>query len=134
MKINLAVLFVSLPKSPEQCSHGCFLIYAMETGLIKSDRSITTTISVKITLIWLMNAKICSDNNYVITKTGLTFFKSLRLNCPIYQNPRESSSRSRIFLILLVCIYVFIYLCIYLCDASRQTKNDTDLKLVRMLP
>ena len=38
----------------------------------------------------------------------------------IFQNPREASSRLRIFLIshVCVCIYVFIYLFIYLCHAS----------------
>ena len=41
------------------------------------------------------------------------------------QNPREASSRSRIFLISLV--YVFIYIC--MCVTSPgQTKNKTDLK------
>ena len=51
----------------------------------------------------------------------------------LYQNSRDTSSRSRIFLNSLVylCMYVFIYLCIYLfnCVTSPgQTKNDTDLK------
>ena len=41
------------------------------------------------------------------------------------QNPREASSRSRIFLISLV--YVFIYIC--MCVTSPgQTKNETYLK------
>ena len=40
-----------------------------------------------------------------------------------YQNPREASSRSRIFLNSLV------YVCMYLCvTPPGQTENDTDLK------
>ena len=56
---------------------------------------------------------------------------SLRLPC---QNPREASSRSRIFLISLVnvciylCIYLFMYVFIYLGRASWSNENGTDLK------
>ena len=46
-----------------------------------------------------------------------------------FQNPREASSRSRIFLFLLVCmcVYVFIYFCIYLCVSRLLAKRKTIL-------
>ena len=45
------------------------------------------------------------------------------------QNPREASSRPRIFLILCICVCVCV--CIYVCicvTPPGQTKIDTDLK------
>ena len=42
-----------------------------------------------------------------------------------FQNPREASSRSRIFLFSLVNVSVGLSLCT---EPPGQTKNDTDLK------
>ena len=42
-----------------------------------------------------------------------------------YQNPREASSRSRIFLISLVYLCMYLFNCV---TPPGQTKNDTELK------
>ena len=68
----------------------------------------------------------------VAIEFSLVLFKTIKLNC---QNPREASSRSRIFLFSIVyaCICVFIYVCICVTPPG-QTKNDTDLKFVTHSP
>ena len=50
------------------------------------------------------------------------------------QNPREASSRSRIFLILLVYVcklFMGVFMCV---TPPDQTKNDTDLKFGKHTP
>ena len=50
-----------------------------------------------------------------------------------YQNPREASSRSRIFLISFVyvgmCVFMGVFIYVFMCvTPPGQTKNDTYLK------
>ena len=47
------------------------------------------------------------------------------------QNPREASSRSRIFLISLVYVCICVFICVM---PPGQTKNDTDLKFGTHIP
>ena len=54
---------------------------------------------------------------------------------PIFanQNPREASSRSRIFKFTRICVCLYMYLFIFV-KSPGQTKNDTDLKFGTYTP
>ena len=93
---------------------------------------ILANLIVKCSIITFCGTKILAIVNFTIKSTrGQHPVKNLRetssrlriflvsLVC-VYRNPRLAGSQSIIFLISLVyaCIYVFIYLCMYLCHVS----------------